>query len=353
MKTPFEIAGLKVPPGELVFGEFPVGQWRGGLQAMSPIMVLNGMQDGPALWLDACIHGNEVLGIEVIRRVVREAVTADELHGTIVAVPVVNPFAFYTGHRGTPLVQDVMDITDVHGVFPGDADGTLNDRLAHRIFTEMVKCDYVINLHQNTAPATPFTGVATCTDPEVQRHSVAMAKAFGLPTTEMKVGGAATSPVAPSGWPTIATQAAGKPTFIVELPPTGYFHEPSIQIGVRGLINVLRHLDMIPGDVELLPDLPVPPGIYGRQMVISNSGGLVHFQKQAGEWINKGETLALIRNIYGDLLETVSTPADGYVRTLLFGPHNEAIYEGEIIASLLVVDPEAEYFASVAVAKSS
>ncbi len=345
MTTAFEIAGLRVQPGELVFGEFPVGQWRGGLPAMAPVMALHGVNDGPALWLDACIHGNEVLGIEVIRRVMREVVRAEELSGTIVAVPVVNPFAFYTGQRGTPLVQDTMDITDVHGVFPGDATGTLNDRLAHRIFTEMVRCDYIINLHQNTAPATPFTGVATCADPEVQRQSVAMAKAFGLPLTEMRVGGKATSPVAPSGWPTIATQAAGKPTFIVELPPTGYFHEPSIRIGVGGLINVLRHLGMLGGDVQPLPDLPVPPGTYGRAMVISNVGGLIHFQKQAGDWLRKGEPLALIRNLYGDLLETVTAPVDGYVRTLLFGPHNEAIYEGEIIASLLVVDPEASYFA--------
>ncbi len=346
MKAAFDIAGLHVPSGELVFGEFPVGQWRGGLPAMSPIMVLNGVDDGPVLWLDACIHGNEVLGIEVIRRIIREKVAAEELRGAIVAVPVVNPFAFHSGQRGTPLVQDVMDITDVHGVFPGNAEGTLNDRLAHRIFTEMMRCDYIINLHQNTAPATPFTGVATCPDPEVQRQSVAMAKAFGLPLTEMKVGGTATSPVAPAGWPTIATQSAGKPTFIVELPPTGYFHEPSIKIGVLGILNVLRHLRMIPGDVQPLPDLPVPPGIYGRRLIVSNSGGLIHFQKQASDWIGRGETLALIRNIYGDLLETVSAPTDGYIRTLLFGPHNEAIYEGDVIASLLVVDPEATYFSN-------
>jgi predicted deacylase len=243
------------------------------------------------------------------------------------------------------LVQDVMDISDVHGVFPGDPNGTLNDRLAHRVFSEMIKCDFIINLHQNTAPAVPFTGVATAGTAEVQAASVAMAQAFGLPLTEMKVRpGQATSPVTPMGWPTLATLAAGKPTFIVELPPTGYIHEPHVQLGVLGLLNVLRHLGMLEGAPQPLPGLSVPPGIYGRRLVVSNTGGMIRFLKDAGDWVESGEVFAIIRDLYGDLLDEVRAPAAGYLRTLLFGPHNEAIYEGAIVASILVVEPGARYF---------
>jgi len=341
----FLIAGMRVAPGELQFGTMPVGEWRGGLTASVPVMVMHGTEPGPALWIDACIHGNEIQNIEVIRRLLREEVQPEILRGTLVAVPVVNPFAFHVGHRGTPLVQDVMDLTDAHGVFPGNAQGTLNERLAHRIFSEMIKCDYVINLHQNTAPATPFTGVATGAAPAVLEASVAMAEAFGLPLTEMKVV-PGQSPVAPSGWPILATHAAGKPTFILELPPTGHIREDAVRTGVLGLLNVLRHLGMIAGEVQPLPGLKVPAGRYGRQMIVSNCGGMIYFFKDAGDWIEAGERIAIIRDLYGDLREEVHTPVSGYLRTLLFGPHNAAIYEGAIIASILVVDQDATWFAS-------
>lgn len=341
----FEIAGIRVAPGELRFGQLPVGQWRGGLEASIPLMVMHGADEGPKLWVDACIHGNEVLGIEVIRRVLREQVKAEDLHGTIVAAPVVNPFAFYTGRRGTLLVYDLMDVTDVHGCFPGDPNGTINDRLAHRVLTQMLKCDYVINLHQNADPAVPFAGVATCEDRRVLDASVAMAEAFGLPLTEMRVAQARpTSPVSPLGWPTLATQTAGKPTFIVELPPTGHIYEPSVRLGVLGLLNVLRHLDMLDGEVQPLPGLKVPPGRYGRRFIMSDTGGLIHFRKQVGDWVDSGEVIAIIRDVYGDLIGEAQVPMQGYLRTLLFGPHNEAIYEGCIVASILEVDPAKRYF---------
>lgn len=338
----FEIAGMRVAPGELKFGSFPVGEWRGGLVASAPLMVMHGAHEGTRLWVDACIHGNEIGGIEVIRRIMREEVDPKELHGTIVAVPVVNPFAFHVGHRGTPLVQDVVDITDVHGVFPGSPTGSLNDRLAHRILANMLACDCVVNLHQNTAPAVPFTGVATCEDKQVLAASVAMAEAFGLPLTEMKVGQG--FPVSPVGWPTLSTQAAGKPTFIVELPPTGFIHEPSVRLGVLGLQNVLRHLHMLEGEIQPLPGLKVPPGRYGRRLILSDTGGLIHFRKEAGDWVQEGEILAIIRDLYGDIVGEVKVPTQGYVRTVLWGPHNEAIYEGSVVASILEVDPSRRYF---------
>lgn len=338
----FEIAGMSVAPGELQFGSLPVGEWRGGMAATIPFMVMHGAQPGPSLWVDACIHGNEVGNIEVIRRVMREQVNPRELHGTIVAVPVVNPFAFYVGTRGTSLVYDVVDITDVHGVFPGSPNGALNDRLAHRVFTEMCKCDYVINLHQTNAPAIPFIGVATCQDQIVRLASLAMAESFGLPVTEMRVGGG--FPIAPSGWPTLATMNAGKPTFIVELISTGFILEPFVSYGVQGILNVLRHLKMLEGERVPLQGLQVPPGRYGRRFLLADHGGIINFRKDAGDWVESGEELAVIRDVYGDIVDHVHVPTQGYVRTLLHGQHNEALYEGAIIASILEVDPTRRYF---------
>lgn len=338
----YAIAGMTVGAGELKFGKLWAGQWRGGEAAWIPLMVMNGAREGPRLWVDTAIHGNEVVGIEVIRRLLREEVDPKELRGTIVAAPVVNPFAFHVGRRGNPLLYDTLDTADVHAVYPGDPNGTLNDRLAHRVFSEMVKCDYVVNLHTNTCPAVPFAGVATCEDRQVLEASVAMAEAFGLPVTEMRIGRGA--PIMPAGWPILATQRAGKPTFIVELQYTGYMHEPSAIIGVLGLKNVLCHLGMLDGRITPLPNLKVPPGRYGRRFIMSNAGGLVHFRVSAGDWVDAGTPLAVIRDVYGDVVEEVRVPVRGYLRSLLFGPHNAAVYEGAIVAAILEVDPNRRYF---------
>lgn len=337
-----EIAGLTVGPGELKFGRLLAGQWRGGEPAWIPVMVMRGAQMGPRLWIDTAIHGNEVVGIEVIRRLMREEVDPQRLRGTIVAVPVVNPFAFHVGRRGNPLLYDTLDTADVHAAFPGDPQGTLNDRLAHRVFSECVKCDYVVNIHTNTYPAVPFSGVATCENQAVLDASVAMAEAFGLPVTEMRVGAGA--PIMPAGWPILATLRAGKPTFIIELQHTGYMQESSVHLGVLGFKNVLRHLRMLDGEIVPLPGLKVPPGRYGRRFVMSNAGGLAHFCVDAGDWVDRGALMLTIRDVYGDVVEEVRAPEQGYIRSVLFGPHNAAVYEGAIVAAILIVDPGRRYF---------
>jgi predicted deacylase len=338
----FEICNMSVPRGTLQFGKFPVGQWRGGLPAEIPVMVMHGAQDGPTIWIDACLHGNEVGNIEVIRRVMREAVTPENLAGTIVAVPVINPFAFHVGTRGTPLVYDYVDITDPHGLFPGLANGSLNDRLAYRVFNEMVKCEHIINLHQTNAPAVPFTGVPVVEDREIVEKSLAMAEAFGLPITETRLGGG--YPIAPQGWPILSTMRRGIPTFLVELVSTGWILEPYVSWGTQGVLNVLRHLGMIAGEVQPQKGLKVPAGRYGRRFLMSNQGGIINFQKQAGDWVESGELIALVRDVYGDLVDEVYVPMQGYLRTLLHGRHNEAIYEGMIVASILERDPARNYF---------
>lgn len=124
----------------------------------------------------------------------------------------------------------------------------------------------------------------------------------------------------------------------------GYFDKRSINIGVLATLNALRHLKMLPGEVEPLPNLMVPPGRYGRGFVMSDSGGLVHFRKDAGDWLETGEVIAIIRDVYGDIVEEVRAPMQGYIRTILFGPHNEAVHEGGIIASVLEAEPNRRYF---------
>jgi len=334
----FEISGIHVEPGELSFGTMQVGETRGGIQIEVPLMVLNGEREGPALWMDCCVHGDEISGIEVIRRIMREEVAASELSGTIVAAPTLNALAFQIGVHGTPLQATTGSNLDLNAAFPGKPDGTLNERMAYRILHEGIgTCDYAISFHSNYYPAVEFIGLTVCEDQQVLEASLAMAQAFGLPICEQK---------APKGGGrlTYSAQQQGKPAFLVELVSTGYIKEHSIDLGVRGMRNVLSHLGMLKCDVEPLGDLKVPPGSYGRGFVYCNRGGLIQFTKEVGEWIAKDDVIAVIRDVYGNVVEEVKAATPGYIRTLLFGPHHEAIYEGGVVASILEKASNREYF---------
>ncbi|MFC2030514.1 succinylglutamate desuccinylase/aspartoacylase family protein [Chloroflexota bacterium] len=332
----FEISGISAAPGELKFGKMRAGQMRDGSIVTVPLMVMQGAHEGPKLWMDAAIHGDEISSIEVIRRIMREEVKPEDLSGTIVAAPVVNPFAFQAGSAGTPQ-QGGTSNADLHAIFPGNPTGTINDRLAHRVFNEgILKCDYYINFHGNFYPAVEFIPLTVCEDKEVLDASIAWAEAIGMPLSAVR--GA-------TGWPVYNAQKAGKPALVVELLAQGYMDQRSIDIGVLATLNALRHLKMVPGEVEPLPGLMVPPGRYGRGFVTSNSGGLVHFQKGAGDWLETGEVIAIIRDVYGDIVEEVKAPMQGYIRTILFGPHNEAVHEGSVIASILEAEANRDYFA--------
>lgn len=329
----FELGGVTIKPGELKRGSLQAPQLRNGLSLPIPFMVMNGKKDGPVLGIGAMHHGDEIPGIEVVRRIMKEEVKAEELRGTIIAVLLTNPFAFLSAQNGTPYGWRGNPSLDA--AFPGVPNGSLNERLAYRIFNDVVlKTDRYIDLHSNAYYAVEFIPIQNSGEHrETLDAAIAMGKAFGFPLCQL-----------PSGGLVFNAHSAGIPAMTVELLAHGYFDERSLRLGVLGVKNVLHHLDMLDGEVKPLPDLMVEPGVFSKGSIIANHGGLVHFQKKAGEWIDSGEVIAIIRNVYGDIVEEVTVPTQGYVRTLGFGQHNEAVFEGEIIATILESDPSRNYF---------
>jgi predicted deacylase len=329
----FEFGGVKTKPGELQRGSLQTPQLRNGLSLPIPFLVMHGKHEGPVLGIGAIHHGDEIPGIEVIRRILHEEVKADELRGTIVAVILTNPFAFLSAQNGTP--YDWRGNPSLDAAFPGNPKGSLNERLAHRVFNDVIiRTDNYIDLHTNAYYAIEFINIQNSGEHrEILDATISMGQAFGLPLCQL-----------PSGGLVYSAHCAGIPALTVELLAHGYFDERSLKIGVLGVKNVLRHLDMLNGEVKPLPNLRVQPGLFSNKMIIANHGGLVHYQKEVGEWIDTGEVIAIVRNVYGDIVEEVKATAQGYVRTLGFGPHNEAVFEGQIIATLLESDPKRNYF---------
>lgn len=329
----FELGGLKVKPGMLERGGLQTPELRNGLSLPIPFMVMNGAHEGPVLGLGATQHGDEIPGIEVIRRIMNEEVKPELLRGTLVALIVTNPLAFLSAQNGTP--YDWRGNASLDAAFPGNPNGSLNDRLAYRVFNEVVlRTNSYVDLHSNAYHAVEFIPIQNSGDhSEALEASIAMGKAFGFPLCQL-----------PSGGLVFNAHRAGVAAMTVELLAHGYFDERSIRLGVLGVKNVLYHLDMLDGEVAPLKDLKVGPGLFAKGSITVNRGGLVHYQRDAGDWVDAGDVIAVVRNVYGDIVEEVRVPTQGYVRTVGYGPHCESVFEGQIIATILESDPKRNYF---------
>ena len=137
----FVVAGSSVRPGTRRQCELPISKLVTGTEMSLPVMVVHGAHDGPCVWLNAAIHGDEINGVEIIRRVL-EHLDPRRLSGTVLAVPIVNVHGFVTGDRYLP------DRRDLNRSFPGSARGSLASRIANLLMTEVVaRCSMGIDIH--------------------------------------------------------------------------------------------------------------------------------------------------------------------------------------------------------------
>lgn len=317
-----EIAGLSVPPGQRAFGKVPCGELPDGTVVVQPLIVVNGASGGPVLWLGAGLHGTEVPGMEVIRRVTREAVDPRRLRGAIVAAPLLNPFSYHQHQMLTP-----QDGYNLNRVFPGDPAMLLSHRLAAQITRLVDPCDACLDFHANPTPALQFSIVKHGGDEALWERSLAMARAFGITTIRM----IPTHERHRTGTFTDYVQDRGKPCLVLELIAWRRMEPASIETGVRGTLNVMRHLGMLDGDPEPQRGIPVIEGPLSRIELTANRGGLVHPLKDAGDPIAEGETIGVVRDLWGDVVEEVRAPRDGWLLAWpLLG--NQAVTTGDILA---------------------
>jgi len=249
---------------------------------------LAGGGDGPRLGLIAGIHGDEPLGIEIVRRLLTE-LEGETFGGEIVALPVANAYAFAALTRSTP-----GDAANLNRVFPGNRDGTLSEQIAHLIASEFLPgCDYLIDLHSGGNLAT--------VDYLYVGDDEALAKAFGC---ELLYRG-------PAPGASLAAHAAasGTYTLIVELGGGQQRNEHFVRKGVRGIRNVMKHLGMLAGE----PQLPAEQLIVSELADLKpHQGGLMLSRcssEQLGESVTRGTELARIVSPYTlEVLESIPAP---------------------------------------------
>ncbi|RJS90488.1 hypothetical protein CW700_00165 [Candidatus Bathyarchaeota archaeon] len=306
MPEVIEVGDVAAKRGELKKGIIKGVELVNNVSIDIPVLVMNGVKEGPTLLLMSTQHGIEIQGIEVIRRVMREEVRPEGLRGAIIGIPVGNPLAFM--HHQYLSWIDNLDVGRVRADNPR---GNTTERLAHALWTEAwSKADLIVNLHCNTRPDSLIYQWINVGNPKTREKLEKMAEAFGVTTI------VSDTPVAEDAPPTLGNLAARKgiPVLLAELIDGRWISEPSTSAGVRGVLNIMKVFDMIDGEPEPQRGFPIVPGVnrfYG--IIRANRGGLIRFFKKPGEFIKQGEVLAEIYDLYGDVIEEVRMPVDGYV----------------------------------------
>jgi len=314
-----EFAGIPCPVGRVTRLDLPVGSREDGSPLEIPVLVLPGLRPGPTLLLVALQHGTEITGTEIIRQVLDQT-DPEHLAGHIVAVPVANPLAYLAHSQTTP-----RDGLNLNRVYPGNATGSITQRLAHALYTTCVRAaDAVIDFHTNSFPALHWV-IAKVEDTSQSARSLELASAFGLTpgrysrSRERQLVGTLVD----------AALDLGIPGILVELTAHTMLLAGPISVGVRGTRNVMKALGMIPGAVEPQDGaLTIPDGFTTNNRLRAGAGGLVHHLKQPGEPVVVGEVVAQVRTPTGALAEEVRSPVAGFI---LSYPrfHNQTVMTGD------------------------
>ncbi|WP_254862322.1 succinylglutamate desuccinylase/aspartoacylase family protein [Halovivax gelatinilyticus] len=217
-----------------------------GIAVETVVHTYEGSTDGPAVYVQAAQHGREVNGTEVLRRF-HDRIVGREIAGRIVAVPVANPLTFDRVSYTTPEVLDSVN-PNMNRVWPGDASGSLHQRMAASLWEYVESADAVVDLHTGSPDMHPHVVFL-----EGSAESRAMAAAFG---TELLLGEQAGED-APDEWHRrsfsgklrVVADREGIPAITPELAHSRELIEDVVEDGVDGLLDVCRHLGILEGSV--------------------------------------------------------------------------------------------------------
>ncbi|MBI2572139.1 MAG: succinylglutamate desuccinylase/aspartoacylase family protein [Candidatus Schekmanbacteria bacterium] len=277
-----------------------------------PVAVCYGVEPGPRLWLSAAVHGDELNGVEIVRRVL-DALDPGRLRGAVVALPVVNVFGFMYGSRYLP------DRRDLNRSFPGSARGTLGARLARLVLVEVVdRCSHGIDLHTASDQRTNLPHVrADLEDAETRR----LALSFGAPA----VVHARTR----DGSLREAAVERGHRVLVFEGGEPLRFNEDVVEIGVAGVLRVMAALEML----EAGPAAPGRPSVVLKKprWIRASRSGIVHLAVDRGQRVERGDLIARISDVFGRPRATLRTPVSGVVLAVSKKPHAN---QGDAIANV-------------------
>ncbi|WP_110668131.1 succinylglutamate desuccinylase/aspartoacylase family protein [Salinicola halophilus] len=292
----FTIAGTHVDPGTRRQIDVPVARLYTHTPLHIPVEIVHGRQPGPTLLVCGAIHGDELNGVEIVRRLLRSRGIA-RLRGTLIAVPVVNIFGFLQQSRYLP------DRRDLNRSFPGSANGSLGSRIAALLREEMVdRATHIIDLHTGAIHRTNLPQIRS--QLEENEETRAMAEAFGVPVilnAELREGSLRAY-----------AQSRGVPVLTYEAGEALRFDEWAIAPGVRGIRRVMRLIGMLPSDGRRRAP-PAAEIANGSSWARASIDGILRPRVALGARVAAGEVLGVVADPFGDDEAEVKASADGIV----------------------------------------
>lgn len=326
-----ELGELSIPAGSSVSGEIAVPDTGDGVATAIPVTVVNGTGDGPVLALIAGIHGSEYPPILAMQRVVKQIDPA-EVNGALIVVHNANLPAF----QARTIYIGPHDLKNLNRAFPGKADGTVTERIAHALTEQVIKqSDYLIDIHAGDANEglnpTYTAYYAESGGADLIEKSRRMTIAFGLDTIVQFAGDLA----APDSHIYTSAQAVhlGIPSMDVESGGLGSTEERYVAPIVDGSLSVMRDLGMLPG--ESAPT-DTPLFIAERARLYSEFDGVWHLREgvEAGQFVHEGALLGTITDYHGNHLADVEANASG-ILLIIFG--TPPVNKGDNIAVIGLV----------------
>ncbi len=302
--TDFRICGQAIKPGARVSVTLPVPQLYTQTPMEMLVHVVRSRQDGPCLFVCAALHGDELNGIEIIRRLL-DKLAVEELRGTVVSVPIVNFEGFHRRDRY------IGDRRDLNRFFPGDPKGSYPSRVAYSLFKDVIShCDALVDLHTGSFYRENLPQVrGDLADPGIAK----LAEGFGGLTILHNEG--------PPGTLRGASTRAGIPAVVLEIGVALTVNIEQVDISVDGILTLLRQLGMIGG----LGLLDPKPTFFHSEWIRSETSGIFINAVKLGDRVSKDQKIAEIIDPVTRETEEVLAPYDG---TILGRAQNQFVSPG-------------------------
>ncbi|MEQ9641545.1 MAG: succinylglutamate desuccinylase/aspartoacylase family protein [Alphaproteobacteria bacterium] len=291
----FEIGGERIAPGERRIVDLPLSVLSNHTPMTLPVQVLHGQRDGPTVFVSAAVHGDEIIGVEIVRRLVRSSALR-RISGTLLLIPIVNAFGFIGHSRYLP------DRRDLNRSFPGSETGSLASQLAHLFLNDVVaRSDYGIDLHSAAVNRINLPQIRVSPDDE---DAGKLANVFGAPVILHSA--------LRDGSLRYAAGELGVPVLVYEAGEGLRFDEFAIRVGVKGVLRVLKHLGMISGRSIKVGNIATPV-VRKSSWLRAPEGGILRTLRNVGDHVARDETVGLISDPFGASEAEVRATAAGLI----------------------------------------
>lgn len=312
-QTTLKVGDVVTPPGQKQSGFINIPAGEDSPAHGIPVTVIHGKKAGPVLALIAGVHGYEYPPILALQRLAKK-IDPGKISGSIIMVHVANMPSFMQ----RTIYYNPYDGVNLNRAFPGKEKGTSSERIAYHLTKEVIdKCDVLIDMHcgDGNEDLISYLYNTKVGDPELDARTRALAEAYGLKVIVGDLG----RPTDPNASVYCGNTALlkGKPSITTESGKLGTTDEYYIQEVIRGTYNVMKHLDMIPGEPVILAE---PVWVQEYKIIRAENDGLFYPLVNGGHHVQKDEKVGYLTDFFGNTIQEVRAPFNGIVLYIIGTP---------------------------------